>query len=148
MYTISKEFHFSASHQLIGLPEEHPCSRLHGHNYVVTVELTSIGLNKVGFIVDYRDLEPIKQFIDNTLDHRHLNDIFKFNPTAENMAKFFFKKFRKDLKFLLISAVIVKETDKTAARYTLSHDEEDHIELTLKVDPDKILSVLGKGKKK
>ena len=41
MYRISKEFHFSASHQLIGLPEDHQCARLHGHNYIVVVELTA-----------------------------------------------------------------------------------------------------------
>ncbi len=34
MFTITKEFHFSASHQLSHLPEDHQCARLHGHNYV------------------------------------------------------------------------------------------------------------------
>ena len=38
MYIISKEYHFSASHQLHDLPEDHPCHRLHGHNYVVEVD--------------------------------------------------------------------------------------------------------------
>ena len=130
MYTISKEFRFEASHQLAGLPENHPCTRLHGHSYVITIELTSINLNKVGFVKDYRELDLVKNFIDCTLDHQHLNDVFKFNPSAENMAKFFYKKFRKDLPNL--SAVIVKETEKTAAKYVQGHDEEDHIELETK----------------
>lgn len=39
MFRITKEFHFSASHQLTGLPEDHQCARLHGHNYIVEVEL-------------------------------------------------------------------------------------------------------------
>ncbi|HUM68046.1 MAG TPA: 6-carboxytetrahydropterin synthase, partial [Chloroflexota bacterium] len=39
MYTISKQFHFSASHQLNGLPLEHQCARLHGHNYEVELIL-------------------------------------------------------------------------------------------------------------
>src|SRR5215468_9371730 len=34
-YTISKFFEFSAAHHLTGLPDDHPCSRVHGHNYVV-----------------------------------------------------------------------------------------------------------------
>ena len=71
MYRISKEFHFSASHQLIGLPEDHQCARLHGHNYIVVVELTAETLNSHGFIRDYQDLTALKHYIDQNLDHRH-----------------------------------------------------------------------------
>ena len=120
MYTISKEFHFSASHILEHLPEEHPCTRLHGHNYVVVVEFTSSNLNEVGFVIDYRDLQPIKDYIDKNLDHRHLNDVFNFNPTAELMAEHLFHVF-KDLfpmpMQFRFSAIIVKETPKTTARF-------------------------------
>ena len=45
MYRITKEFHFSASHQLSHLPDDHQCARLHGHNYIVVVELASASLN-------------------------------------------------------------------------------------------------------
>jgi 6-pyruvoyltetrahydropterin/6-carboxytetrahydropterin synthase len=89
-YTISKEFAFSASHQLDGLPEDHQCSRLHGHNYVIKVLLGSRRTDEVGFIVDYGELSFIKDFLDQVWDHRHLNDVAPFNegvnPTAENMA--------------------------------------------------------------
>ncbi|MBD8387543.1 6-carboxytetrahydropterin synthase QueD [Dysgonomonas sp. BGC7] len=115
MYKISKQFSFSASHILEGLPEEHPCSRLHGHNYVVTVHLRAEKLNAVGFVKDYRELDNVKQYIDNTLDHRHLNDVFDFNPTAENIAKYLYDVFRKDLSELY--AVEVSETPKTTAIY-------------------------------
>ena len=97
MYKISKQFAFSASHILEGLHECHPCSRLHGHNYVVTIHLKAKGLNSVGFVKDYRELDNIKQYIDNHLDHRHLNDIVSFNPTAENLAKYLFDIFSKDI---------------------------------------------------
>lgn len=83
--TISKDFAFSASHQLEGLPEDHQCSRLHGHNYIFRVTITG-EVVEPGFVVDYAELSPIKDWIDGTLDHRHLNDVFDFNPTAENMA--------------------------------------------------------------
>lgn len=115
MYKISKEFAFSASHILEGLPESHPCSRLHGHNYVITVHLKAKELNVVGFVKDYRELDEIKQYIDDKLDHRHLNDIFPFNPTAENMAKFLYETFSKDIPE--IYAVEVSETPKTTAIY-------------------------------
>ncbi|WP_108821500.1 6-carboxytetrahydropterin synthase QueD [Dysgonomonas sp. Marseille-P4361] len=115
MYKISKQFAFSASHILEGLSQDHPCSRLHGHNYVVTVHLKSEQLNAVGFVKDYRELDSIKQYIDRELDHRHLNDIFPFNPTAENMAKYLYDLFKKEISE--VYAVEVSETPKTTAIY-------------------------------
>jgi len=115
MFTISKEFHFSASHILHGLPEGHQCGRLHGHNYIVIVELEAHQLNKVGFVQDYGELAPIKKYIDENWDHRHLNDVLKFQPSAELMAQHIYKLFKKD--FPLISAISVKETPKTIATY-------------------------------
>jgi 6-pyruvoyltetrahydropterin/6-carboxytetrahydropterin synthase len=56
MYTIAKTFYFSASHVIGGLPPEHPCSRLHGHNYEVEVILQAAALDNVGFVRDYREL--------------------------------------------------------------------------------------------
>ena len=82
---ISKDFAFSASHQLEGLPEDHQCSRLHGHNYIFRISVTG-EVRAPGFVVDYAELKPINEWIDQHLDHRHLNDVFDFNPTAENMA--------------------------------------------------------------
>lgn len=115
MWKISKEFHFSASHQLSGLDECHPCSRLHGHNYIIVVYLESVALNDVGFVKDYRELDTIKKYIDDNLDHRHLNDVFDFNPSAENMSKYFYNLFKKDIPF--ISGIEVCETPKTKALY-------------------------------
>ena len=128
MYIIRKEFHFSAAHRLTGLPENHPCSSVHGHNYIVTVELASAKLDAVGFVTDYRALEPFKKFINDVLDHQNLNDVFSFNPTAENMAKYIFTLFK--VKFPQLSAVEVSETPKTNARYTSDYD--DGIRLYLK----------------
>lgn len=119
MYKISKQFSFSASHVLQGLPDSHPCSRLHGHNYAITVHLRSAVLNSTGFVKDYRELDFIKQYIDNNLDHRHLNDIFKVNPTAENIAKELFDIFIKEIP--QIYAVEVSETLKTTAIYEVEH---------------------------
>ena len=60
MYRITKEFHFSASHQLSHLPDNHQCARLHGHNYIVIVELASKTLNAEGFVRDYGELKALK----------------------------------------------------------------------------------------
>lgn len=100
MWTIAKEFHFSASHQLTGLPESHQCARLHGHNYILVVKLSSRKLVKPGFILDYGEMAFVKKDVD-AMDHRHLNDLFDFNPTSEHMVQHFHRKFSKMLAFVL-----------------------------------------------
>ena len=113
--SISKEFHFSASHVLKDLPNGHPCGRLHGHNYIIKVFLSG-PVNEVGFVQDYKELEPLKHYIDSKLDHRHLNEIFpNFNPTVENMSKYIFERFKPI--FPLMSAIEMSETPKTNCRY-------------------------------
>lgn len=114
-FTISKRFNFSASHRLKGLAEDHPCSRLHGHNYTIIFTFQSAALNEIGFVIDYRALGDIKHFIDSTIDHYHLNDLFDFNPTAENIAKWFFEGYKA--KYPQLKSVTVKETEKTSAIY-------------------------------
>lgn len=114
MYRIKKRFSFSASHIIEGLPEGHKCSRLHGHNYEVELVLQSEELDEVGFVVDYGDLNPFKRFIDETLDHRHLNDIL--SPTsAEAIAAFLYKKAKE--MWPQTCLVRVSETPRTWAEY-------------------------------
>src|SRR5664279_5008843 len=84
-YSITKDFHLSYSHQLTGLPSTHPCTRLHGHNGIVRILLGSDRLIN-GFVLDYGDLAPLSSYINATLDHRHLNEVFP-NPTAEVIAQ-------------------------------------------------------------
>lgn len=116
MYSISKEYHFSASHQLLGLGDDHPCSRLHGHNYVVEVELESATLNAVGFVRDYRELDALKKYIDAEIDHRHLNDVLgDCCVTAEQMAKHFYEWSKS--QWSEVCAVRVRETPKSCAEY-------------------------------
>ena len=115
MYTISKQFQFSASHLLDGLPVEHPCGRLHGHNYVVEIVLESQHLDHVGFVRDYKELGLFKDYIDTTLDHQHLNFVLDFQPSAENLARHFFDWCRQ--RWPEVAAARVSETEKTWAEY-------------------------------
>lgn len=112
---ISKEFHFSSAHQLYGLPEVHPCSRLHGHNYILKVFLKG-DVNEIGFVQDYRELDIIKKYVDEVLDHRFLNDVFPLhNTTVENMTEIIYNLFKKEIPLLF--AVEMSETPKTNCRY-------------------------------
>lgn len=115
MYTISKQFHFSASHQLPTLAEGHPCQRLHGHNYIVELVLQADALDEHGFVLDYGDLKPFKQMIDDQLDHRHLNDVLPDTPSTENLARYLYDWAKG--RWSQVAAVRVSETPRTWATY-------------------------------
>lgn len=116
MFTIRKSFQFSASHQLHQVAAGHPCARLHGHNYEVTLELQSETLDDKGFVTDYLELAPFKAYIDETLDHRHLNEVLGDDcVTAEQLAKHLFDWAKA--RWQPVSAVVVNETPKTFAEY-------------------------------
>ncbi|RWE22340.1 MAG: 6-carboxytetrahydropterin synthase [Mesorhizobium sp.] len=116
MYTIAKRFAFSASHVIGGLPADHPCSRLHGHNYEVEIVLQSAELDPVGFVRDYRELSELKSLIDNTLDHRHLNEVLGHDrTTSEVIAKWIYDWCCE--RWPEVAAVRISETPKTWAEY-------------------------------
>lgn len=117
MYTIRKQFSCSSGHYLLGLSKEHPCGNFHGHNYTFTFEFKADYLDNVGFVLDYREMQSIKDFIDQSLDHKDLNTVLSFNPTSENIAKFLFQAFKKE--YPILSAVEVSETPKTMARFEI-----------------------------
>ena len=91
MFTITKDFHFSAGHIIEGLPEGHKCGRDHGHDYIVRLFLQSEHLDKIGFVVDFGELNEFKKWIDDVYDHRNLNEVMGGMPTtAEWIAREFY----------------------------------------------------------
>ena len=82
MYYISKRIEIAFAHNLT-LNYESKCQRIHGHNGIATIYCCSEELNENGMVVDFTQ---IKELITEKLDHRYLNEIFPFNPTAENLA--------------------------------------------------------------
>lgn len=83
MYYIQKTFEVSAAHSLM-LDYESKCAGLHGHNWIITVYCKARVLNSNGMVCDFTE---IKQLIQGKLDHRNLNEVLDFNPTAENIAR-------------------------------------------------------------
>lgn len=115
-YTASKEFAFSASHVLDDLPDGHQCGRLHGHNIIVRVTLASPTVDAVGFVLDYGQMAPLKNWIDATFDHRHLNEMVDFNPTAENFCRYIYEWCEEE--GWPIALVEWSETPKTWASFS------------------------------
>jgi 6-pyruvoyltetrahydropterin/6-carboxytetrahydropterin synthase len=122
--TVSKQFGFSASHTLSGLPDGHKCSRLHGHSYRVRVDITG-ERDAVGFVIDYGELDWVRDLIETSLDHRHLNEAVDFNPTAENIAEWLCFRVdewidgRPEADRISSIGVAVSETQATWATSTL-----------------------------
>lgn len=114
MYRISKQFNFSAAHLLHGLKDGHPCGRMHGHNYIVEVVLEGEP-DARGFVVDYSDLAPFGEYLDEKFDHYFLNEVVPFQTSAENLAEYFYGWCK--VRWPEVVAVRVSETQKSWAEY-------------------------------
>ena len=82
MYYVKKDIEVSAAHKL-KLDYKSKCENLHGHNWLISIYLKSEKLDENGMVMDFT---IIKKKIMDKMDHKILNDIFDFNPTAENIA--------------------------------------------------------------
>lgn len=110
---------FSAAHRLVGY--EGNCERIHGHNYKVEVCVSSSELNSMGLVIDFRLVKKLLGGILKDMDHQYLNDLDAFkdqNPSAENIARYIYDRFIKDIPPLVkVSAVRVWENDDCCATY-------------------------------
>jgi 6-pyruvoyltetrahydropterin/6-carboxytetrahydropterin synthase len=124
MFRLSKEFRFEASHQL--KDHDGKCANLHGHSWLGHLIVKGSNLMKEGpkrnMVLDYSVLTAIAIEIENQLDHKHLNDVFKEDmPTSEFIAKWVFDRARQDLmnrtEFAFLEAVTIEETCTTRCEY-------------------------------
>src|SRR5256885_13208481 len=101
------------------------CENPHGHNYKVRVTLAGEQLDKAGLLVDFKDLREVMKHVIDRLDHQMINDLEPFkvlNPSAENLAKYFYDETNTKLDQETNGRVHVKdvtiwETDTTTAKY-------------------------------
>lgn len=83
MFELKKRVEISAAHKLC-LDYDSKCTVLHGHNWIIDIYLRSDTLNRNGMIMDFTE---IKKIVVDPLDHKVLNDVLPFNPTAELLAE-------------------------------------------------------------
>lgn len=120
---IYKEFQFEAAHYLPHLPENHKCSRIHGHSYRVRVYVSAPLEPETGWIMDFADIKKAFSPVYLQLDHYLLNDIEGLeNPTSENLAKWIWSRTKPLLPEL--TRVEVMETCTTGCIYAGEDDWE------------------------
>ena len=123
MFHVSVEETFSAGHALRGYKGK--CENPHGHNYRVRVIVEGEQLDSIGLLLDFGEIKRILRGLIGGVDHKFLNDQKPFdtvNPSAENLAKFFYdetiKQMRQAVSAPRIASITVWETDETSATYT------------------------------
>ena len=102
---------FSSAHFL-----EHykgKCEKMHGHTFEVEVYFRVKELNKSGIGIDFTEL---KNYLKDLLpDHKVLNEIFDFSPSAENLSRYFYYKIKEKYP---VSKVMVWESYNAGAFYS------------------------------
>lgn len=122
MFQVSVEETFSAGHALRGYKGK--CENVHGHNYRVQITLEGPELDQIGLLVDFTHIKKVMRDLIKRLDHQFINDLEPFttvNPSAENMAKYFFEEVSQNLKEMppgaMVKDVVIWETDTAYAKY-------------------------------
>lgn len=110
------EFRFEAAHQLLKVPAQHKCARLHGHSFKVEVALIGPVDPATGWFVDFGVLHEAWRPLYEQLDHRFLNEVDGLsNPTSENLARWLWVRLEPQVPGL--SRITVHETCETRCEY-------------------------------
>jgi len=86
---------FDAAHRLHDIfltPEENQqafgqCGQLHGHSWIVIFEVEGDNCQN-GMLINFTELKALI----NTFDHKYINEVVDFLPTAENLAHYFLER--------------------------------------------------------
>jgi 6-pyruvoyltetrahydropterin/6-carboxytetrahydropterin synthase len=111
-----RKYGFESAHRLPAVPEGHKCSRLHGHSFRFEVAVRGPVDAKLGWFVDYADIDAACRPVVQVLDHRYLNEIPGLeNPTSEHLAKYIWDHLEGNLRGL--ERVTVMETCESRCEY-------------------------------
>jgi len=120
-YTLKIVTDFSSAHTLRDYPGA--CNRLHGHNWKVEAEVIATELNSIGMAIDFKEIKTATREIAARLDHYYLNDLQPFqkiNPTAENIARYFYQELAKKINSdtIKVSNLTLWETERACVSYS------------------------------
>ena len=113
---ISKTFRIEAAHRLPQVPAGHKCARLHGHSFLIEVQVSGPLDPHFGWVMDFADIKTAFAPLHEQLDHHYLNDIPGLeNPTSENLARWVWDRLVQRLP--LLSRIVIQETCTSACTY-------------------------------
>ena len=88
------------------------CEKMHGHTFQIEAHFQVTELDKSGIGIDFSEL---KAYLKTILpDHRVLNEVFDFSPSAENLSRYFYYKIKEKYP---VSKVMVWESENAGAVY-------------------------------
>ena len=110
-WTLKVRDKFQAAHFLKNYKGK--CEKIHGHTFMVEVNIRVQSLTEAGIGIDFTE---IKERLHELLpDHTLLNDIYDFNPSAENLSR----RLYSDLKKMFpVENVTVWESEDASATYS------------------------------
>lgn len=121
MFYLTKKFSFDAAHHIEG--HQGQCQHIHGHSWKVELVVSGDDLNSLGMLADFKELRGLAKQVIEAYDHKNLNDVCAFNPTAENLAAFIHSFIKTRLAFLYdpsivkVVAVRVWESEDSCAEW-------------------------------
>lgn len=119
---LKQHFRIEAARFLPHLEEGHPCRRMHGHGFRISLRLIGETHARIGWVRDYHEISRTVAPVLNGLDHRVLNEVPGLeNPTSEHLAIYLFEKLAALLPELV--QVTVSETPDTECSYPVLFDK-------------------------
>ena len=96
---VYKTFAIEAARSLPNLPDGHPCQKVHGHSFKVTITVEGDIDQNTGFVMDFADIDSAFKPIHELIDHSYLNDINGLeDPSSENLCCWICKQLNRSLK--------------------------------------------------
>lgn len=89
------------------------CEKMHGHTFQVEVQVDVSRLDRAGIGIDFNEIKA--KLNDALPDHTLLNEVFDFNPSAENLSRHFFQELKKHFP---VKCVTVWESADASATYS------------------------------
>jgi 6-pyruvoyltetrahydropterin/6-carboxytetrahydropterin synthase len=102
---------FSAAHFLKEYKGK--CEKIHGHTFQVEVEIEVAELDATGIGFDFTDIK--KRLAEALPDHTLLNEVYPFNPSAENLSRHLYLELKKRFP---VRSVTVWESEDASATYS------------------------------
>lgn len=89
---------------------------MHGHSFKIVLTLVGELDPKIGWVIDYNEIQDKMKPLLEKIDHRVLNEVEGLeNPTSELLAKWIYDHARKSLPLLV--RVSIAETPLTECSY-------------------------------